>query len=214
MIPSIGKQKILYKDHSQIQFESVGFYTNLAKKIISKMGPTFFNGLSTKMLKDEDAISFVANAIMMGDWRWDKENKDNKQHKSLYSYRNQCGIWAIKTYVTKQYRNKHNNKKIQTNYSLDYESDADGLTMTSVVKDNKQKDPLLLLIEQEDNISKQALFNDLLDSDILSSKQKDYIRLYYYEDMTLDNIGKKYNITREAVRQSIKSALNKIKELI
>jgi DNA-directed RNA polymerase sigma subunit (sigma70/sigma32) len=32
--------------------------------------------------------------------------------------------------------------------------------------------------------------------------------------MTLDNIGKKYNITREAVRQSIKSALNKIKELI
>lgn len=212
MIPSIGKQKIIYKDHSKVEFESLAFYVDLAKKIISKIGPTFFNGLSTQMLKSEDAISFVANAIMMGDWRWEQNNAD-KAHKSLYSYRNQCGIWAIKTYVTKQYKNKHTHKKIKADYSLQYDDD-NGLSMVSVIKDNNQKEPSTILIEKEDNLSKQALFEDLLKSEILSDRQKEYIRLYYYEDMTLDNIGKKFNITREAVRQSIKSALNKIKELL
>lgn len=213
MIPSIGKQKIIYKDHSKIQFESLSFYTDLAKKIISKMGPTFFNGLSTHMLKSEDAISFVANAIMMGDWRWEQETQ-NKKNKNLYSYRNQCGIWAIKTYVTKQYKNKHNRKKIKANYSLNHDCDDEGTGMVGVIKDNNQKEPSDILIENEENLSKQQLFNALLNSDILSDRQKSYIRLYYYEDMTLDNIGKRFNITREAVRQSIKSALNKIKELL
>ena len=95
IIPSIGKQKILYKDHKDVNFESLDFYTNLAKKIIAKIGPTFFAGLSKQMLKDEDAISFVANAIMMGDWRW-KQKEEDKPLKGLYSYRNQCAIWAIK----------------------------------------------------------------------------------------------------------------------
>jgi hypothetical protein len=118
MIPSVGKPKILYQDHKNIKFESLDFYINLAKKIISKMAPTFFSGLSKEMLKNEDAISFVANAIMMGDWRWKKDTiKDNsneeKQYKTLYSYRNQCGIWAIQTYVTKRYKQNNSSKKIK-----------------------------------------------------------------------------------------------------
>ena len=37
MTPSIGKQKISYKDHSNIKFETMDFYLNLAQKIIAKM---------------------------------------------------------------------------------------------------------------------------------------------------------------------------------
>lgn len=214
MIPSIGKQKILYKNHSKIQFESLDFYLNLSQKIIAKIAPTFFAGLSKEMLKNEDAIAFVANAIMMGDWRWEKENKEElKSNKNLYSYRNQCAIWAIKTYITKQYKSKHSKKKINTDRSLNY-SDGDDLQLETIIADKNQQDPLEILCNEEDKNNNRKLINDLLESDILSYKQKDYIKSYYFEDMTLEKIGIKHNVTREAVRQSIKSGISKIRQLI
>lgn len=214
MIPSIGKQKILYKDHSSIKFESLDFYLNLSQKIIAKVAPTFFAGLSKEMLKNEDAISFVANAIMMGDWRWEKENKEqSKTNKNLYSYRNQCAIWAIKTYITKQYKNKNSKKRLNIDCSLNY-SDGEDLQLETIIADKSQKDPLDIICEEEDKRAKNQLINDLLESEILSNKQKDYIKLYYMEGMTLEKIGHRYNITREAVRQSIKSSISKIRYLI
>lgn len=214
MIPSVGKQKILYKDHSNISFESLDFYINLSQKIIAKIAPTFFTGLSKEMLKNEDAISFVANAIMMGDWRWEKNSEEeSKQHKSLYSYRNQCAIWAIKTYITKQYKTKHSKKRINTDCSLNY-TDSEDMQLEAIIEDKSQKDPIDIVCYQEDQQIKKNLIDDLLESEILSDKQKEYIRLYYLENMTLEKIGQKYNVTREAIRQSIKSGISKIKELI
>lgn len=213
IIPSVGKPKISYKDHESVNFESLDFYLNLSRKIVAKIGPTFFAGLSKHMLKDEDAISFVANAIMMGDWRWKDENKDSeKPLKSLYSYRNQCAIWAIKTYVTKQYKNNHNKKKIKATHSLNYQEDETSLE--NIIADNSQQEPLDILIDMEDKNNCCGLIKDLLKCSLISDKQKEYIDLYYFQDMTLEKIGKKHGVTREAVRQSIKTAINKIRELI
>lgn len=212
IIPAIGKQKISYKDHNKIKFESLEFYVNLSKKIIAKIAPTFFAGLSKQMLKDEDAIAFVANAIMMGDWRWDDTKGENKSHKNLYSYRNQCAIWAIKTYITKQYKLNHNKKKIKATHSLTYKDDD--ISLENIVPDVTQKDPCSILIEQENLHYTQETINKLFESELISDKQKEYIKLYYFENMTLEQIGKKFHITREAVRQSIKTAINKIRALI
>lgn len=214
IIPSVGKQKIKYSDHSSINFESLDFYLNLAQKIIAKLGPTFFSGLSKEMLKNEDAIAFVANAIMMGDWRWKKEEheKDQKQYKSLYSYRNQCAIWAIKTYVTKKYKIAHSSKRAY-NISGVGGKDCEDLMITDVISDTSQKEPVEILIEKENAEISESLINEILNSDILSDKQKDHIRMYYFENQTLEKIGEKYGVTREAIRQSIKSSLNKIRNL-
>lgn len=211
IIPSIGKQKISYKDHKEVKFESLDFYLELAQKIIAKIAPTFFNGLSKEMLKNEDAIAFVANAIMMGDWRW-KESSDYKNNKSLYSYRNQCAIWAIKTYVTKQYRNKHNKKKIQAKYSLSFQEDD--LTLENIIADSDQQEPIDLLISEENQQISKNLINLLFDSNILSDKQKKHIQMYYFENMTLEEIGQTHGVTREAVRQSIKTGIEKIRSLV
>lgn len=213
IIPSIGKQKIVYKDHSDVSFESLDFYLNLAKKIIAKMAPTFFNGLSKEMLRSEDAIAFVANAIMMGDWRWKKKTSDQENYKTLYSYRNQCGIWAIQTYVTKQYKNKNNKRKIQAKYSLSY-SNEDDVNLQDIIADTDQQEPIDLLEDKEDKESLQNLVSSLFDLEIISDKQKEFIRLYYFQNMTLEKIGKKFSVTREAVRQSIRSALQKIRKLV
>ena len=213
MIPSIGKQKIKYKDHLNVKFENTDFYLDLAKKIISKMAPTFFNGLAKEMLRNEDAISFVASSIMMGDWRWknNEENDTSKTYKTLYSYRNQCGIWAIKTYVTKKYKQNNNKKKIKITHSINYSDDD--LNLESLLPDNSQKSPIEILIDREKYSNMSTDIKNLLDMSNISDKQKNYIKLYYYENMTLEQIGNNYGVTREAVRQSIKSAIKKIKEI-
>lgn len=210
IIPSIGKQKIAYKNHESVKFESLDFYLKLAQKTIAKFGPTFFNGLSKEMLCSEDAIAFVANAIMMGDWRWKEKKEDESKHKNLYSYRNQCAIWAIKTYITKKYNKKNMIKNSELSFSSSHDED---MKLSDIVEDNKQLSPLDIIINRENQNLYQNMIKQLFDSEIISSKQKDHIRMYYIEDQTLEKIGKQYNVTREAIRQSIKSALSKIREL-
>ena len=72
--------------------------------------------------------------------------------------------------------------------------------------------PLDKIIHDE----KQELGIELIDlifkSNILTENQKSQIKMYYIEGLTLSEIGKKFNITREAIRQSIKSGIKKIQE--
>lgn len=209
----VGDQKIQYKDHSKIEFDSLYEYILLAKKSISKFSNQFYQGLANKMLKDEDAISSVANAIMMADWRWDQDYQNAKgTKKTRYSYRNQCALWAIQTYVSK---NHNKNKKFKKVYSLDHvlESDADSSTPHSFVEDLKTFSPDEEIINKEDKEQLDLLIDSLLSIECLTPRQKDYIKLYYFESYTFDKIGKKYGITREAVRQGLNKAINIIKEI-
>ena len=189
----------------QKQYDSLDTYINLAKKTISKFGPKFYNGLSTEMLKNNDAISDVATAIMYADWRFDPERMGKGgQKKTLYSYRNQCAIWAIKTYVTNKYKKKKD-------MSLDFESDDDSSVVGYMVKDHKAKSPLDILIEQESADNLSLGINALLNNNLLSEKQKEQIRLYYFENETLATIGQKFGVSREAIRQNLKRAIDIIK---
>lgn len=207
-INGVGNPKIQYKDHSNIKFDSLDDYLLLAKKCISKFG----NGLSKKMLKDEDAISYVANSIMMADWRWD-ENYSNKQgtKKTKYSYRNQCAIWAIQTYATKVYKKP---KKINKVYSMDHLQDDESLSVHELLEDTTTVDPQdhMCNTEQKEDLSK--LINELITLDCLTPRQQDYLRLYYFKNYTFDKIGKKYGVTREAVRQGLKKTLDIIRDFV
>ena len=210
----IGKQKIAYKDAKNLEFDSLNEYLLLAKKAISKFANQFYQGLASKMLKDEDAISSIANAIMMADWRWDQDYNNSKgTKKTKYSYRNQCSLWAIQTYVSK---NQKKNKKFKQVYSLDHilESSDESATPHSFIQDDKSFTPDEQVILKEDKEQLTTLIDNLLSVDCLTARQKDYIRLYYFESYTFDKIGKKYGITREAVRQGLNKAIQTIKEAV
>lgn len=209
-VEGIGNPKLQYKDSSSIEFDSLSNYILLAKKSISKFANNFYSGLAVKMLKDEDAISNVAHAIMMADWRYDEThtNKDGEK-KTKYSYRNQCALWAIQTHITKSYRKK--TKK--SFYSLDYTDNEDSVSYGANL-DSKIKDPQKILMDEEKSSDITSLINSLLDIDCLSDKQKQYIKLYYFENHTYEQIGNKYGLTREAVRQSMNKALKLIRESI
>jgi len=210
----IGKPKIQYKDHQSVEFDTLNNYLLLAKKAISKFGNQFYHGLSMKMLKDEDAISSVANAIMMADWRWDDNYTNEKgTKKNRYSYRNQCALWAIQTYITKNNKSNMPHKDI---VSLDFiiGGDSDNSTIQSITKDNKMQSPVDTLIKQEKEDEIKFLIDSMLSIDCISARQKDYIRLYYFDGYTFEKIGQKYNITREAVRQGLNKALETIRNSI
>lgn len=186
------------------EFESLSFYVNLAKKTISKFGPKFYNGLSTEMLKNEEAISDIATALMYADWRYDANRKGKTGlQKTLYSYRNQCAIWAIKTYVT----NKYKQQKVS---SLDFELEDDKF-LDATIKDHKAPSPLEIAIDNEYKENLSRCITNLLDNNLLSDKQKQQIQMYYFEDKTLSEIGKEFGVSREAVRQNIKRGLETIK---
>jgi len=69
-------------------------------------------------------------------------------------------------------------------------------------------------MEQEEKDNLHANLQCLLSSDLLSDRQKDYIKLYYFENQTFEQIGQRYNITREAVRQGLNKAIDLIRGLI
>lgn len=215
-LSGIGNQKIAYKNHKDIEFDSLDEYLLLAKKSISKFANQFYQGLSTKMLKDEDAVASVANAIMMADWRWDDNYLNDKgTKKTKYSYRNQCALWAIQTYVSKgMKKSKIYNKKIYSlDHAIDYE-DSGSCSVNALVEDVSSRPPDETLIEKEDKQALSDLIENLLNLECLTARQKDYIRLYYFESYTFEKIGKKYNITREAVRQGLNKTIELIRSTI
>lgn len=189
----------------QKQYDSLDSYISLAKKTISKFGSKFYNGLSAEMLKNPDAVSDVATAIMYADWRFDPDRVGKSgQKKTLYSYRNQCALWAIKTYITTKYKKRKD-------ISLDFDNGDDSSSLNTTIVDHKNPSPLSILIEKEheDNLIKNI--DLLLSADFLSDKQKQQIKMYYFENETLSEIGKRFGVSREAVRQNIKRGLELIR---
>jgi|LakMenEpi03Aug12_release.lakeMendotaPanAssembly.Ray.scaffolds.fasta_scaffold270361_2 RNA polymerase sigma factor (sigma-70 family) len=192
------------------EYCSMSEYVSLAKKTINKFAPQFYNGLNKEMLSNEDAVSDVATAIMYADWRYDPDRSGSSGlKKTLYSYRNQCAIWAIQTYIT----NKYKKPKKYENMSLNFTSsdDNDSISYHDTIADNRQPEPVDILIENEYNENIKYDLEVLLDSGIISDKQKQQLKMYYMEDMTLSQIGKVFGVSREAIRQNIKRAIENIR---
>ncbi len=190
-----------------MEFDNLSIYIELAKKTIAKFASKIYPSLAVEMLKNEDAISDVATAIMYADWKWDKDRKGyNGQSKTQYSYRNQCAIWAIKTYISQ----KQKRGRVKTSSSLD----KDESSYMSNIPTINNSDPALMIEEKENSLNLASSINDLLISDLLNDKQREQIKSYYYEDKTLSEIGKQYGVTREAIRQNIQKGLNKIREYV
>lgn len=187
-----------------LYYETLDTYTLLAKKVISKFSSSFYVGLRQELLNNEEAISEIAEALMIADWKWDANRKGhNGQSKTRYSYRNQCGLWAIKTYISKKYKKKY--KQV----SIDHAADEDKSYVQNIPAQNS--DPSELVSQEEETELLKRNIQDILQSNLLSDKQKDQIYQYYFEGKTLLEIGKIYGVTREAIRQSIQKGLESIR---
>lgn len=191
------------------KFETLDTYILLAKKIISKFAGSFYSSLRSELLNNEEAVSEIAEALMIADWKWDANRKGHEgKSKTRYSYRNQCGIWAIKTYISNKYKKK--NRNVSINHISDDVSDV--TNYINNIPEKTEGDPAKIVADEEERTMICKYINDILDSEILSEKQKDQIVDYYFHNKTLLEIGKRYGVTREAIRQNIQKGLSRIRQ--
>lgn len=195
---SIENQKIVYPDHTKQEFESMKTYLGMARKFISFFVSRYDSKLRDRMLKSEDAISDIATHLMMADWRWNPEYKSKEgKTRSRQSYRTQCALYAIKSYITKM-----SNKKQMK--SLDFVLDED-IEFKELLADEKAISPLEILIKNEDDIS------CMLQKVDLTNKQRECIKLYYLESKTLQEISDIYGVSKEAIRQNLVKGVDKLR---
>ena len=146
---------------------------------------------------------------MYADWKWDSERvgKITGKKKTKYSFRNQCAIWAIKTYMT----NIKKKKKINI---LDIDLQDNKEFVSNFIEDTRHEEPIINAETNEYFADIRDLIDQITVSDLLTEKQKEQIHMYYLDEMTLSKIGKVYGVTREAVRQNIKKGIKAIQEAI
>jgi len=190
------------------EYKDLVEYIDMAKKTIRAFSNRICPGICNQMSNSEDAIADIAYAMMQADWKYDKnrKGKQSNQSKSQYSYRNQCAIWAIQTYIKKYLRT---NKTVYLNNIL---SSEDSTSFCDILEDMNQKEPVDYVLQQEKTHLESQLVKDIFDSDLLNDTQKDKLKLYYIDGLSLAKIGKRYGITREAVRQNIKNSIDRIRE--
>ena len=193
------------------QYDNLSFYLDLAKRTINKFGRNMYVGLSSEMLYNEDAVADVAHAIMMADWNYDETRTGKKtgKKKTRYSYRNQCALWAIQTYATKAKKKK--NFFLSIDAVMDKDNDN---TFESVIEDKRQIDPRQECIYNENLELVNSLVDEIFQSNILTDKQSKQLKMYYIDGMTLQQIGDKFGVSREAVRQAIKNSIAKIRSAL
>ncbi len=63
--------------------------------------------------------------------------------------------------------------------------------------------------------SELLLISNLIDvyGNLLTDKQLIYIKMYYFEDLSLNEIADEFNITKNAVYDSITKSINNLKEI-
>tara|TARA_Y100000592_G_scaffold99967_1_gene177993 strand:- start:1282 stop:1905 length:624 start_codon:yes stop_codon:yes gene_type:complete len=199
VLKDIDLKKRITNNYGEINIEmyDLATYRNIAKKCISK-----FSGasLAPRMIRDEDAISHVAEHVMWGHLRWKEDGG-----RALKSYLNQCAIWAIKSWKTKIYKGEQ--KKID---SLDYSypsAGEDGADQYNFVPDKSAKEPFDEIFNSSAKEARQ-----LIDSECLTSLQRSCLTQRYVEGKKLRQIAEVLGVTRQAVNQHIKKAISKLKE--
>lgn len=190
----------------ETEYKDIVEYIDAAKKTIRVFANKICPGICYQMTQSENAIADVAHAMMCADWKYDENRKGkiSNKTKTKYSYRNQCAIWAIQTYI------KNTLKRDKTIYLNNLLHSCDELTLEDMLEDKKQSLPEKIYMDEEKRESQSQIVRDILNSDVLTKTQREKLRLHYIEGKSLAEIGRMYGVTREAIRQTIKLCVKKL----
>lgn len=175
-------------DDTQTRILPLSEYIKIAKKTIGKFASP---SVANEMLKSEDAISFVADHLIKGTLRWKADGG-----RTLYSYLNQCAIWAIQRWIL--------NVKVERKnaaVSLDSPIDDEGNTMYNFVENDIGR-------VHASNVS----FEEIIDRECLNETQKTCLKMKFVEGMTYRAIGTVLNKTGSRIEQIVSAALAKLKK--
>ncbi len=158
-------------------------YRLIADKMIGKLIKD--NKIYSGMNQDIDLKDEVVSAIMSADWKFDGRG-------SLYGYRKYHVRWAIKRY----FHDKHTKPVPMSNCD-------------PFVMDGRNGHKMSTMSPKEI----YEFIDELMEECLLTSRQRDFIDLKYYQGLTYEQIGKKYNLSKQRVEQCVKQSLKDIREM-
>jgi len=181
-----------------MEYATLGEYTKIAQKIICKFAPKFYPTLASEILQNDDAFGEIVTAIINADWKY-RENEGSSKR----TFRTLKAIYAIKDYLVRK-------NKEQKTISLSYENPTfyAGGKLSGVLEDKRFKDPATIAEENDNN----RHLNNMLDKNNLTDKQRNYIKSYYLNDNTLQEVGEIYGVTKEAIRQQVGKGIKKLQK--
>ena len=123
---------------------------------------------------------------------------------------------ATQLNVTHQEVKEMDSRLSGNDYSLDNpinNDDGDGATMLEYIPENRANQETVLSYSQEESLKKK-IFNEAIST--LNEREQAIISARHLQDdpETLDVLSKKYNISRERIRQIETRALEKLKEYV
>jgi RNA polymerase sigma factor (sigma-70 family) len=160
-----------------IMFLTLNEYLNGAKKILSIYGYKHH-------IKDDDAISFVAYYMMKADNTWDGKSSSRNTWRF-----NQARYAILKL------KNKHRKQKEKKEISL----------YTPIGKDSNS---MLCDTIADNRTHNEYDFNEVIKTAErkLSSTQFKCLKMYFCENMNMEEVGNKLGITKQAVSLNIQQA--------
>jgi RNA polymerase sigma factor (sigma-70 family) len=189
----VGVREIQSTTNKDATFEGLDTYLEIARKMVVKYAPAH---LKNDMLRDEDVISYVAYSIMRADWQY-----DGRGHKA--GFRSQMAQFAIKSYQNRRMKSRSRRGGVSIcslSSSFDGLDDSPNLS-DSMVDDTPQPGETVELKELFDRVDL------LLEGGMLSDRQASCIKLFYYDDFSMQEIATKIGVTRQYVHKCIVSGI-------
>ncbi len=155
--------------------------------------------LSRQLMQDEDAISFIAESMMIADWAWKPGGMSRR------NYRLACARWALKVFLKTTKR-----ELVKGVLSLNFEIGDDGSTNDSLMVDENAPAP----DDAARAAERKRKVEFLLHNSGLTSIQADYVRHHYLEGLTLSEIARKMGVSKQDVRNHVQSAIFKLQRTV
>jgi RNA polymerase sigma factor (sigma-70 family) len=157
-------------------------YLNTAEKVINKYAPRH---LRKSMLRSEDAVSYVANYMMKGDWTYDK-SKTPKPSTRRISY----GIFGVIEYCKNISKKRHtrsldSGERPMSNFLAAYTAKYD-----------------------HNDVKSRYLSNLMM---VLTPAERRCIDMHFFQNMSISEVAKQLNIKQQAVQQSIKRGIESMR---
>ena len=170
-------------------------YYKIAQRCI---GAFAAGSLAKAMMRDEDAISFVAENLMYGAHRWNGD-----KGRTLHCYLNQCAIWCIYRWVKLTKRSS-----TQLILSLDEDVFTDSrMQMHETIADEKSA----IDKTRRENI---AELTHVIDRAGLTDRQMHCIEVVYIQGQRPAEVARDLGVSPQAIDQCLAKGIRKIQVAI
>ncbi len=165
-----------------MEYLSLKEYRNIARKLLSKAFPK----VATHIINDNDKFGEIVNALVLADQHFDGRG-------TLYGYRKQRVSWTISSIYNKR------PDDLSLNFNI-----TDTMELVDTIADR----PKFNMTDYEDRV--ENLRDRLVNSKVLTEKEKTCISQYFTENVELANIADNLGVHSEAVKMSIRRGLSKL----